>query len=58
LHQLGDGVLPPDVGDFGPVDLPTAVEVVTAARPERPEVWYSRKPPTKATTMTIQIHFA
>ena len=41
-----------------PFTLPTAVEVVTAARPERPEVWYSRKPPTKATTMTIQIHFA
>jgi hypothetical protein len=41
-----------------PFTVAIAVVGVTGARPSRPEVWASRKPPTNSTTMMIQMYFA
>jgi hypothetical protein len=41
-----------------PLTVATAVVVVTGARPERPDVSYSKKLPMKATTRNHQMYFA
>jgi hypothetical protein len=41
-----------------PFTVATAVFVVTGAVPSSPEVSMTRKPPTKATRMKIQMYFA
>ena len=45
-------------GMSSPFTVATIVEVVTGARPSRPDVSASRKPPTKAMKMKIQMYFA
>src|SRR6476469_1619882 len=41
-----------------PLTLATAVVDVTGARPSNPDVSASRNPPTKRTTIIIQMYFA
>jgi hypothetical protein len=41
-----------------PFTVATAVDVVTGARPSRPDVSASRNPPTKKMTRNIQMYFA
>jgi hypothetical protein len=45
-------------GMSSPFTVATTVEVVTGDRPRRPDVSASRKQPTKATKMKIQMYFA
>jgi hypothetical protein len=41
-----------------PLTVATAVDVVTGARPSRPDVSASRNPPTKNMIRKIQMYFA